>query len=74
MVDKAGVAISLIEFEAFDIDAHVSDVGQTAVLTLATDKGRVAIGMRRDVLERLAYRTRRELERVAPLTRRRSDA
>jgi hypothetical protein len=64
---------NLVEFEAFDIDAHVSDVGQTAVLTLSTDKGPVAVGMRRDVLERLAHRTRRELERVAPLTCHRSE-
>jgi len=42
---------NLVEFEAFDIDAHVSDVGQTAVLTLSTDKAPVAVGMRRDVLE-----------------------
>ncbi len=51
------------EFEAFDIDVHLTIDG-LAFLTLITDRGNVAIHMKRQVLESLDARTRRELIRA----------
>lgn len=63
----------ITEFEAFDIDAHIGPDGK-AYLTLLTDRGRMAIHMRRQVLESLAARSKRELENAAPLSPVRKDA
>jgi hypothetical protein len=51
-------------FEALDIVAHVTSDG-IAILTLITDKGRVTVHMKRQVLESLEHRAQRELSRVA---------
>jgi hypothetical protein len=57
----------IIEYQASDIDAGLTLEGE-AVLSLLTDKGRVAIHMRRSALESLAGRIKRELERVHALS------
>ena len=44
------------------------------MIALVTDRGRVVLGLPREVLERLHAQTTSELKRVAPPTRRRSDA
>jgi hypothetical protein len=60
----------IIEYQASDIDVGVTLEGE-AVLTLLTDKGHVAIGVKRSALEDLGLRIKRELERVpAPTPRR----
>ena len=54
-------------FEASVAGAKIMDQGD-ALVTFLTDKGHIAILMRRVVLERLFEQTKRELERV-PRTR-----
>ena len=53
----------LFEYEASDADAHVN--AGVAVIALATEKGRVAISMTPETLERLALRIQIELARGA---------
>jgi hypothetical protein len=60
----------IINYEASVIDALLDAEG-TATLILATDKGRVAVGCQRDVLERLGGLIAEQLQRVpAPSGRR----
>jgi hypothetical protein len=54
---------TLFEYDADDADVHVH--AGVAVLALSTDKGRVAISMRPDVLERLALRIQLESARAS---------
>lgn len=56
------------EFEAQDIDVHISQIGDdaAAVLTAITAQGRIAISMPITVLQHLSERTTRELSRVKP--------
>jgi hypothetical protein len=60
----------IIEYQASDIDVGITLEGE-AVLSLLTDKGRVAVELKRSALEGLFSRIKRELERVpAPTPRR----
>lgn len=52
---------NLLEFDASDIDARVN--AGVAVLAMVTDRGRVAVSMTPEVLERLGLRIQLELAR-----------
>ena len=65
---------SIIDYEVSAADVQMAKDGGSAMISLMTDNGRVVIGLSRRVLEHLCERTKHELERVAPPTRRRSDA
>ncbi len=54
-------ASNLVEFDASDVDARVN--AGVAVLAMVTDRGRVAVSMTPEVLERLALRIQLELAR-----------
>jgi hypothetical protein len=60
----------LQDFEAATASAKITDQGD-ALLSLLTDKGHIAVSMRRVVLERLVEQTRSELQRVPRSSRRR---
>ena len=51
------------DFEAYAAGASITDQGD-ALVTFLTDKGHIAVLMRRVALERLFEQTRRELQRV----------
>jgi hypothetical protein len=51
------------DFEASVASAHIMDQGD-AMVTFLTDKGHMAVLMRRVVLERLFAQTKSELQRV----------
>jgi hypothetical protein len=57
-------------FEATSASAKITDQGD-ALMSFLTDKGHIAVLMRRVVLERLFEQTKTELQRV-PRFRRRS--
>jgi hypothetical protein len=57
------------DFEASVAGARITDQGD-AVVTFLTDKGHVAVLMRRVVLERLFQQTKSELQRVPRIGRR----
>ena len=59
---------ALQDFEASSAGAKVTDQGD-ALVTFLTDKGHIAVLMRRVVLERLFEQTKSELQRV-PRSRR----
>jgi hypothetical protein len=59
------------DFEAATASATITDQGD-ALLSFLTDKGHIAVLMRRVVLERLFEQTRSELQRVPRSSRRRS--
>ena len=60
----------LQDFEASTASAKITDQGDVLVSFL-TDKGHIAVLMRRVVLERLFEQTKSELQRVPRLSRRR---
>jgi hypothetical protein len=60
----------LQDFEAATASAKITDQGD-ALLSFLTDKGHVAVMMRRVVLERLFEQTKSELQRVPRSSRRR---
>jgi hypothetical protein len=59
------------DFEAAVASAKITDEGD-ALVSFLTDKGHIAVLMRRVVLERLFEQTKSELQRVPRSTRRRS--
>jgi hypothetical protein len=62
------------EYEASQIGIRIAPEGN-AVLTVSTERGDVVIHIRqRNLLQRLASRITRELERVPPPSRRQKDA
>jgi hypothetical protein len=61
---------ALQDFEATAAGARITDQCD-ALVSFLTDKGRIAVLMRRVVLERLFEQTKSELQRV-PRSRRRS--
>jgi hypothetical protein len=58
------------DFEAATASAKITDQGD-ALLSFLTDKGHIAVLMRRVVLERLFEQTKSELQRVPRSSRRR---
>jgi hypothetical protein len=58
------------DFEASTASAKITDQGD-ALVSFLTEKGHVAVLMRRVVLERLFEQTKSELQRVPRLSRRR---
>jgi hypothetical protein len=60
---------ALQDFEATTASAKITDQGD-ALVSFLTDKGHVAILMRRVVLERLFEQTKSELQRVPRFKRR----
>ena len=48
-------------YQALDADAHVGDRGATGTITLLTRNGRIAISMKRTVMEQLYHHIAREL-------------
>jgi hypothetical protein len=58
------------DFEAYAAGANITDQGG-ALVTFMTDKGHVAVLMRRVVLERLLEQTKSELQRVSRTGRKR---
>lgn len=52
----------LIEYDAGDVDVRVH--GRVAVLVMSTDRGRVAVSLTPDTLERLALRIQLEQARA----------
>jgi hypothetical protein len=61
---------ALQDFEASTASAKITDQGDTLV-SFVTDKGHIAVLMRRVVLERLFEQTKFELQRVPGSSRRR---
>jgi hypothetical protein len=61
---------ALQEFEATTVGARITDQGD-ALVSFLTNKGHIAVLMRRVVLERLFEQTKSELQRV-PRSRQRS--
>ena len=61
---------ALQDFEASAASAKITDQGD-ALMTFLTDKGHIAVLMRRVVLERLFAQTKSELQRVPHSSRRR---
>ena len=59
------------DFEAATASAKITDQGD-ALVSFLTDKGHIAVLMRRVVLERLFEQTKSELQRVPRSSRRRS--
>jgi hypothetical protein len=57
-------------FEAHAVGASITDQGD-ALVTFLTDKGHIAVLMRRVVLERLFEQTKSELQRVPRTARKR---
>jgi hypothetical protein len=57
-------------FEAHAVVASITDQGD-ALVTFLTDKGHIAVLMRRVVLERLFEQTKSELQRVPRTARKR---
>ena len=57
------------DFEASIASAKITDQGD-ALVSFITDKGHIAVSMRRVVLERLFEQTKSELQRVPRLGRR----
>jgi hypothetical protein len=53
------------EFEVANADLHLTEEGSRAVVMLATDKGPIALEMRRDVLEALVARAMSRLDATA---------
>jgi hypothetical protein len=53
------------EFEVADADPRLTEEGSRAVVMLATDKGPIALEMRRDVLEELVARAMSRLDATA---------
>ena len=62
------------DYEVLAASVEVAKDGGSAMIALVTDRGHVVLGLPREVLERLHAQTKSELKRVAPPTRRRSDA
>jgi hypothetical protein len=60
---------TLQDFEATTASAKITDQGD-ALVSFLTEKGHVAVLMRRVVLERLFEQTKTELQRVPRLGRR----
>jgi hypothetical protein len=61
---------ALQDFEASAACAKITDQGD-ALMSFLTDKGHIAVLMRRVVLERLFEQTKSELQRVPRSSRRR---
>jgi hypothetical protein len=59
---------ALTEYDAEDVDVRV--LGLVAVLVMSTDKGRVAVSLTPETLERLALRIQLEQARAFSITTR----
>lgn len=66
MTEGISVMDEFLEFQAFDISAAIQ--GEIALLTMATDRGRMVVQVNRTILSNLAYQISHALSEAQSLS------